>query len=88
MAAKNFQGSEDHATILASGPSSSINTGLGQSNIIAVVVQGSSLDLYVNYEKVAHVTDNTYSHGQIGVFVGDSGNAADGVFSNVKVWML
>jgi len=77
-----------HARVLASGPSSSINTGLGQTNIIAVVAQGSSLDLYVNYEKVAHVIDNTYSHGQIGVFVGDSGNAADGVFSNVKVWTL
>ncbi len=77
-----------HARVLASGPSSSINTGLGQTNIIAIVAQGSSLDLYVNYEKVAHVTDNTYSHGQIGVFAGDSGNAADGVFSNVKVWTL
>jgi len=40
-----------HARVLASGPSSSINTGLGQTNIIAVVAQGSSLDLYVNYEK-------------------------------------
>ncbi len=77
-----------HATILASGPSSSINTGLGQTNIIAAVAQGSSLDLYVNYEKVAHVNDNTYSHGQIGVFVGNSGNAADGVFSDAKVWTL
>src|SRR5260370_10003597 len=66
-----------HARVLASGPSSSINTGLGQTNIIAVVAQGSSLDLYVNYEKVAHVTDNTYSHGQIEGFVGDSGNTAD-----------
>jgi len=77
-----------HARVLASGPSSSINTGLGQTNIIAVVAQGSSLDLYLNYEKVVHMTDNTYSHGQIGVFVGDSGSAADGVFSDVKVWTL
>ncbi len=75
--------------LLQGGPTSSINIGLNQSNLIAVVARGNELDLYVNHQLVAPaVSDSLYSRGQIGVFVGNIDHSADAVFSNVKVWTL
>jgi len=35
-------------TIIAGGSNSAIKVGLNQSNLIAIVVQGNTLDLFVN----------------------------------------
>lgn len=73
---------------LKSGTATSFNVGNGQSNDIGVVARGSSIALYVNKQEVASVTDGTYSSGQIGMIVYDTGNAVETLYSNLKVWQL
>jgi len=73
----------DHT--LLSGSSKAIITGLGQSNVIAAVANGSEFDLYVNHQKVGSVNDNSYSQGQFGVIAGGNTEA---VYTNAKMWTL
>src|SRR5205085_11245405 len=56
-----------NARILTINSSSVIHTGLNQYNLIAVVANESTLDLYVNNQKIDSVSNNTYSYGQIAV---------------------
>ncbi len=75
--------------ILSSGTNAAINQGLNQTNLIAVVAQGSTITLYVNHHQIADVTNNTFSHGQIGFLAspqGSGGHATEVVFSNARVW--
>jgi eukaryotic-like serine/threonine-protein kinase len=80
--------SSTQSTLSTSSSSSVINTGLGQSNVIAVVANGSTLDLYVNQQKIDSVSDSTYNHGQIGVDATSLGTATEVVFRNARVWTL
>jgi hypothetical protein len=86
-----YTSSSSKPSQLQSGDASSagFKAGLGQSNDIGVVARGSSIDLYVNKQKVASVTDSALSHGQIGFIVYDTGNdATDASFTNAEVWKL
>jgi hypothetical protein len=65
-----------------------IRTGLGQTNVIAVVARGHYLDFYVNLHYLFSAADDTISSGQIGVCVYDRSNAAEAAFSYIKVWQL
>ncbi len=71
---------------LAGGSSSAIATGVGQTNTLAVVAQGSTLTIYVNKQKISSATDSTFTHGQIGVFADASNNPTEVAFNNAKVW--
>ena len=71
---------------LKSGPNSAIHNGLNQTNVIAVVADGSQIYLHVNLQLIDSVTDNTYSQGEVGVAVYDSTNPTEAVFSNARVW--
>lgn len=77
-----------HSNTLTSNSSSAIHTGLNHSNVIAVVANGSTLDLYVNNQKIYSRSDSTYSHGQIGFIADASNNPTEVVYSNAKVWTL
>ncbi len=80
-------GSND--STLAGGSSAAINQGVNQTNLLAVVAQGTSITLYVNHRPIAHVTDSTYSHGQVGLDANPIDNhPTEVVYSNVKVWTL
>jgi eukaryotic-like serine/threonine-protein kinase len=75
------------------GFSSLIHRGLGQTNLIAVVAQGSTMRLYVNRQQIDSVTDNTYSHGSIGLaaetYISLTGyHPTEVVYSNAKLWAL
>ncbi|MBV9232149.1 MAG: hypothetical protein JOZ18_22760 [Chloroflexi bacterium] len=62
---------------------------MGQTNLIAVVAQGSTITLYVNRQQIASVTDSSYSHGNIAVVAKSTdGNAAEVAYSNARVWSL
>ena len=77
--------------VLANGNTGAIKQGLNQTNVVAVVAQGSSITLYVNRQKITSVTDGTFTHGQIGFIAGafgNSGHPTEAVFSNAKVWTL
>lgn len=80
-------GSND--STLANGSSAAVNQGVNQTNLLAVVAQGTSITLYVNHHAIAHATDSTYSHGQIGLDANPFDNhPTEVVYSNVKVWTL
>ncbi len=63
-----------------------IHTGLNASNVIAVVANGNTLDLYVNMQKIASVTDSTYNHGIIGLIADPTNNPTELVYINAKGW--
>ncbi len=83
-----FNGSAWH-DLINFQPSSAINQGLGQTNLVAVVARGNSLDLYVNHQKINSISDGTYRQGQIGACAsGHDGDPTEVQFSNAKVWTL
>ncbi len=73
---------------LSSGFSPAFHVGLHQTNLIAVVLHGNNIDLYVNLQLVASVSDSTFSHGLIGVVADETLHPTEVVFSNAKVWKL
>jgi serine/threonine protein kinase len=76
---------------IRSSVSPAIQPGLNQTNLIAVIAQGSTIGLYVNHQLLDNVDDNTYSSGQIGVIAypwGGNGDPTEVVYSNAKVWTL
>jgi hypothetical protein len=80
--------SHTSSTILRSGSSSAINQGTNQSNVIAVVANGSSFDLYVNDQKIDSTSDNTYSQGSIGLTAGAVSNQTVVTYQNARVWTI
>jgi FHA domain len=68
--------------------SAAVQTGLNQQNVIGVVIQGSSINLYINNQNVASATDSTLTSGTIGVIAESVNNASDAAYTNAKVWTL
>jgi hypothetical protein len=78
-----------HSQVLTTGVSFAIHPGLNQSNLLAVVANGTTLDLYVNKQHLASVIDDTFSRGRIGTAVESGvGSAIDAAFSHVMLWSL
>jgi hypothetical protein len=76
------------SSILQRGSSPAVKIGLNQPNLLAVVAQGSSIDLYVNGQSILHSTDSTISSGLIGVAADPTDQPAEVAFSNARVWIL
>jgi hypothetical protein len=76
------------SSTLITGYSAAITPGLGQQNTVAVIAVQSTLDLYVNQQYVASVTDSSLSSGEIGVVAYDTNAPTEIVFSNAQVWDL
>jgi hypothetical protein len=76
------------ASTLLTGYSAAITPGLGQQNTVAVIAVQNTLDLYVNQQYVASVTDASLSSGEIGVVAYDESVPTEIEFSNAQVWDL
>ncbi len=76
------------SSILQRGTSLTVKRGLNQPNLLAVVAQGNSIDLYVNGQSIVHSTDTTTSNGLIGVAADATDQPAEVAFSNARVWMM
>jgi eukaryotic-like serine/threonine-protein kinase len=74
--------------VLRRGNSTTIKTGLNQSNLIAVVAQGSNISLYVNAQSIDQITDTTSIRGLVGVAANATNKPAEVAFSNARVWMF
>ncbi len=74
------------AQTLTSGFSSAIVMGINATNLVAVVAQGSELDLYVNQQDVRGITDTAYSDGKIAVAASQNGNPTEVIFNNIMIW--
>src|SRR5216683_3008766 len=70
---------------LINGTASAFRTGLGQTNIIAMVANGSTFDLYVNQQYLDSVSGNSSEQGSIAL-VADG--VSEVVYSEAKVWIL
>jgi hypothetical protein len=75
-------------TFLTSGNSSAINQGINQSNVIAVLANGSSFELYVNHQQIGSVTDNNYTQGAVGLIAVDSIDQTVVTYQNVRIWTI
>ncbi len=71
---------------LRSGSNSAISKGPNQSNLVAVVASGSTIDLYVNDQKIDSMSDSSYSQGGIGVFASAMNSPTEVAFNDAKVW--
>jgi hypothetical protein len=56
------------STELTSGTNTVINTGLDQSNLLTAVVRNGKIYIFVNKQPIAHVSDSTYSSGQVALY--------------------
>ena len=66
-----------------------IKSGYNQTNVIAIVAKGNTIQMYVNNVPLpSTVNDNTYTQGQIGLLADDALNPTDVVYANMKVWTL
>ena len=75
--------------VLVNKYAQAITTGYNQLNTIAVVADGSTLDLYVNHMKISSVSDNTATGaGFIGLAAGAYTASTEVAYSNAKVWTL
>ena len=76
-----------HALVMIT-PSSASNKGLNQTNLLAVVANGSSFTFYINHVRVSSFNDRTFSSGQIGMIASPlaGGQPTEVVFSNARVW--
>ena len=75
--------------LLADGMSSAINIGLNQPNVLAVVANGPTIDLYVNRQHLTRVTDTTHPAGRISTgTASDANSPSEAAFRNVMVWTL
>jgi len=75
-------------SILRQGADAAIKTGLNQTNLLALVVNGTTFSGYVNDQLVATVQDSTYASGQIGVYGEGVNQASDIVASDARVWKI
>ncbi len=77
--------------IVVTTPSLAINRGLNSTNLVAVVVTGTTITLFVNRQRITSVNDSTFSHGQIGVVASpfaNVGHPTEVVYGNARVWTL
>ena len=76
------------SNVLQRGTSPAVKRGLNQPNLLAVVAQGSNIDLYANGQSIVHITASNTSSGLIGVAADATNQPAEVAFNNARVWML
>lgn len=67
-------------------PNPAIKAGVNQSNMLAVLAQGPTIQLYANGQHLDTVQDTTFATGRIGVCAKNFSESSDVTFNNIKVW--
>ncbi|TMC23583.1 MAG: LamG domain-containing protein [Chloroflexi bacterium] len=83
----NYPSHRDSIT-LTRGNAPAIHQGIDQLNVIAVVANGSSFDLYVNGQKIETVSDSTYSQGALGLVAVAYDNMTAVTYQNARLWTI
>jgi serine/threonine protein kinase len=83
-----YKGGNPAPSPLTSGSRTAINTGLNQTNILAVHVKGGQIDLYINEQLVVSVNDSTLTQGEVGVVADDVSHPTEVAFSNAVLRSL
>jgi hypothetical protein len=71
--------------------SAAIKQGTGQQNVIAVVVQGNTINMYVNGKNIDSATSNaltssTFTKGQLGMIADDINSSTAVTYTSALVW--
>ena len=74
--------------LAAQGFSPAIHRGLNQTNLVAAIVHGKIIELYVNHQLITSINNGIYSHGQIGIVAYNQGGLATAAYSNARIWEL
>ncbi len=74
------------ARTLLKSTSPVIHKGVNQANLLAVVTNGSQIDLYVNKQKVDSINDTTYKQGLFGVVANSLTGTTEVAYSNARIW--
>jgi hypothetical protein len=74
------------ARTLLKSTSPVIHKGVNQANLLAVVTNGSQIDLYVNKQKVDSINDTTYKQGLFGVVANSLTGTTEVTYSNARIW--
>lgn len=75
-------------TEIEHSPSLVFKQGPNQTNLLAVIVQGSHLIFYINAQYVYDTYDTSFRSGEIGLVAGSIGNPTEVVYNNLKIWAL
>ena len=73
---------------LQEGPAASFHKGYNQSNVLAAVARGSTIDLYVNQQHLVTVQDTRFTHGAIGVMAQDHDTPTQVSYNDAAVWQF
>ena len=83
-----FDGSTDKYLIRPTG-SSSIKSGVGKINVVAVTANNDTIQLYANNTLVNTAQDATLTSGSIGVVaINQTSSSTDTAFAGAKVWTI
>ncbi|HTK08681.1 MAG TPA: protein kinase [Ktedonobacteraceae bacterium] len=74
--------------LIEGNTSAAIKQGLNQSNMLAVVAQGSTISLFVNSQQVDQQQDSSSLQGVVGVAAVDGSHPTDAIFKGVTIWTL
>ena len=76
--------------VMQDSVSTAFHTGIGQTNLIAIVATGPNFSLYINHQYVNKGSDsaNTLSSGLVGVSADSNSNPTEVAYSDARVWML
>jgi hypothetical protein len=80
----------DTAASVSSFGRADINLGIGETNLLTAIAQGSHISFYVNKQFVTSINEGTYHSGSIGFMMSNLGKhtAGDVAFSNAQLWQL
>lgn len=84
----NFNDSKNEYKSLKSGTNSNIKKGVGQTNVLGVVVNGTTIKAYVNGTYIESVIDSSFTTGQVGVYGYIQKGPMDVVAADARVWQL
>lgn len=71
---------------LLSGTNAVIKQGMNQANVLAVLVQGNRITLFINGKYIQSTTNNSYQAGQIGVYTDSDAGNVEASFHQAQVW--
>jgi serine/threonine protein kinase len=74
------------ARTLLKSTSPVIHKGVNQANLLAVVTNGSQIDLYANKQKIDSLSDPTYKQGLFGVTANSLTGTTEVAYSNARIW--
>lgn len=83
--------SQWHDLYTSDHPSAAIQAGLNKQNVLAVTVQGDTVNVYVNGQKIdtatnSDLTISKFAKGDIALAATDNSNPTTVIYTNAMLW--